>query len=306
MDVTKCKLYKIVRKRDLYKVLRINRNININSIITYSPYIAISGKKSRIIEPAYNTKLKVIQKRIQTLLKDIEVDKNIFSGIPGKSYIDNGIFHLGAKYIVALDLSKFFPSIHREKVYNFFKNDLNCSSDVSKILTDLCTINLDGQKKVPNSVFEYLRDNKIKSKNHIPTGSSISSILSYLVNYKMFEDVGKIASKYNCKMSVYVDDIVLSSENEINKNCIREIIAIIRKNGYKIQKKKLKYYNENDYKRVTGNILDKDGKKLVVPNKIKYKIIRSKNDKKIDDQKKKRKLAGYKNVIDQIKRANVQ
>ena len=36
------------------------------------------------------------------------IDENIFSGISGRSYIDNGKLHLGCKYVLALDISKFF------------------------------------------------------------------------------------------------------------------------------------------------------------------------------------------------------
>lgn len=304
MNLKTCKLYEMRRKRDLFYLLKINGESEYRGISNlYSPYIAQKSKK-RLIEPITSEKLKKVQKSIQILLKDIEFDENVFSGISGRSYIDNGMLHIGCKYVIALDISKFFPNTSREKVYKFFKNELLTSSDVAKILTDLCTIDMEKISNINKEVIEYMKENKIRYNKHIPTGSPISCILSYLVNYKMFEEITKLANKYECKTSIYVDDIVISSINKINKQLIYEIISIIRRSGYKIQKKKLKYYNNNEFKRVTGNIISKDGNELVIPNKIRYKIYKIRKDKSIDVNNKINKMRGFSQVIKQIERVN--
>lgn len=302
MDLTTCKLYGIKRKRDIRVLLKINSKKNISQICNlYKPYIANKGKK-RLIEPIDSKELKSIQKRIQILLKDIKYDENIFSGIPGKSYIDNGLYHLESKYVVALDINKFFPNISREKVYKFFKNKLMNSSDVAEILTDLCTVNLEKISNLDNNVLDYLKDNKIHQMKHIPTGSSISCIMSYLSNIDMFNEISNVAKISGCKVSIYVDDVVISSKKMINNEIINKIISIIKRNGYNIQKKKLKKYYSNEFKRVTGNIISKDGNKLVLPNKIRYRIIKLKNNKHIEKEKKILKLKGYNQLILQIQK----
>lgn len=302
MDLTTCKLYGIKRKRDIRVLLKINSKKNISQICNlYKPYIANKGKK-RLIEPIDSKELKSIQKRIQILLKDIKYDENIFSGIPGKSYIDNGLYHLESKYVVALDINKFFPNISREKVYKFFKNKLMNSSDVAEILTDLCTVNLEKISNLDNNVLDYLKDNKIYQMKHIPTGSSISCIMSYLSNIDMFNEISNVAKISGCKVSIYVDDVVISSNKMINNEIINKIISIIKRNGYNIQKKKLKKYYSNEFKRVTGNIISKDGNKLVLPNKIRYRIIKLKNNKHIEKEKKILKLKGYNQLILQIQK----
>lgn len=304
MDLTSCKLYGIKRKRDLFFLLKINDRKELKQIVNmYNPYIANKGKK-RLIEPIVSNKLKKVQKTIQILLKDIEFDENVFSGISGKSYIDNGRYHIGCKYIVALDISKFFPNTHREKVYKFFKENLLNSSDVAKILTDLCCVDVCKIKDCKQDVIQYIKDNNIKTKNHIPTGSSISCILSYLVNYDMFKKINRILEKNGYKVSIYVDDIVISSNKKINKQLIYKIIKEIRFSGYKIQKSKLKYYGDKEFKRVTGNIISKDGTKLIVPNKIRYKMLKVRKNKELTDDKAKNKLRGYNQVIKQIEDSN--
>lgn len=301
MDLTTCKLYRIQRKRDLAVLLKIENIKKIGQISnSYRPYIANETKK-RLIEPVESEELKKIQKNIQLLLKEIKYNDNVFSGVPGKSYIDNGKYHIGCKNIVALDISKFFPNINREKVYNFFKYNMENSSDVAKILTDLCTIDLRKINNLDKNVIEYINEKKIRFMNHIPTGSSISCILSYLVNYIMFDEIDTLCREYNCKTSVYVDDIVISSSEIINNNLISKVIAIIKNNGYRISKSKLKHYKTNEFKRVTGSILSKDGKKLVIPNKIKYRRIKITKNTLLSNEEKERKRNGYDNVIKQIK-----
>ncbi len=248
--------------------------------------------------------MKIIQKRIQVLLKDIKFDQNVFSGIPGKSYIDNGLYHIGCKYIVAFDISKFFPNISREKVYNFFRNKLENSSDVAKILTDLCIIDLENINNLNKDIYEYLKENKIRHSKHIPTGSSISCIMSYLANIDMFDEISRVVENSGCKISIYVDDVVVSSNKRISTQLTKKVISIIKNHGYAIQKKKLKKYYSNEFKRVTGNIISKDGEKLVLPNKIRYRIIKLKNDKTIDFDKKDAKSKGYHQLISQIKKQN--
>lgn len=301
MNLTTCKLYNIKRKRDLFSLLRVKNYKDIKEVCNlYTPYIADKGKK-RLIEPVSSIYLQKIQKRIQILLKDIYFDENIFSGISGRSYIDNGKLHLGCKYVLALDISKFFPNTNREKVYNFFKYDMGNSSDVAKILTDLCTINLKKIKYIKEEVFEYIEESKIRFYNHISTGSSISCILSYLVNYKMFDKIIELGKEYNCMVSIYVDDIVVSSKDKINQQFINKVISIIKSNGYKIQKSKLKIYDEKEFKRVTGNILSKDGTRLIIPNKIRYRLRKLKKNREMSMEVKNAKIKGYNQVIKQIK-----
>lgn len=168
MDLTASKLYGMQRKRDLVNILKTNCK-EINKIVNlYKPYIANKSKK-RLIEPVSSVELKKVQKRIQNLLKEIEYDSNVFSGISGRSYIDNGRLHLGCEYVVALDISKFFPNTSREKVYKFFKYDMRNSSDIAEILTNLCTIDLSNISDIDEEVIKYMRENKIRYKKHIPT-----------------------------------------------------------------------------------------------------------------------------------------
>lgn len=84
------------------------------------PYID-KTKKPRLIE-APQAELKIVQRRIKTLLGKIQTPDNVFSGIKGKSYPENARMHIGGRKrnLYKTDLTAFFPSISREDVYQFF------------------------------------------------------------------------------------------------------------------------------------------------------------------------------------------
>ena len=144
---------------------------------------------------------------------------------------------------------------------------------MANILTNLSTINLDLKNqntKTMSKVNEFINDANIKKRNHLITGSPLSSIMSYFANVDMFEEINKIALKYKITMTVYVDDVVFSSNHKIPYFFRKNILKIISKNSYDVSVKKCKWYNVPENKKVTGVILDKDGK-MQVPNRLMLK-----------------------------------
>ena len=145
MDVlyNKCHLHGLQSKKMLKRLLRIPSNDFFNQtflIKKFNPYLKNNGKPRLIEKP--DKQLRDIQKRIKRSLDYINVPENVFSGIKGKSYVDNAKYHVGKKYLYKIDITAFFPSISREKVYCFFKDQLKTSPDVADILTSLTTIDL--------------------------------------------------------------------------------------------------------------------------------------------------------------------
>ncbi len=100
--------------------------------------------------------LKIVQKRIKRMLGKIDIPDNVFSGVKGKSYADNALMHVGDKRrnLFKIDLTAFFPSISRDVVYTFFRDDLHCSPDVAEILTNLTTIDI--EKSQANCLADYM------------------------------------------------------------------------------------------------------------------------------------------------------
>lgn len=266
MDYNKSPLYGLSRKRDLSNLLKLKVKNKNDYNLQYKPYIEKNPKKRLIEAPKDN--IKTIQKKIKKYLDFIEYPNNVFSGIKGRSYIDNAYFHIESNYFLKMDMSKFFPNTSREKIFDFYSKKMKMSNDIASILTDLSSVDITNimSKEVNN----FINEKGIKYTNHLPSGAPISSILSYLSNIDMFNELDKLAQANNCIVTFYVDDIIFSSKNKISKSLLTKATKIINKYGQIVNNDKTKTYITNDYKKITGCII-KDNK-LYIPNKTRYKI----------------------------------
>ena len=186
-------LYKIGNKTKLAKHFGITRKelLNLCNDNLYKVYNEPkhNGTGTIVIE-APAKQLKSIQRKLNKEFKKIETPSYLFSGIKGKSFIDNALVHVQNKYILCVDIHSFYPSTDSKKVLQFYKYSL----EIAKILTELTTF--DG---------------------HLPTGAPTSVILAYFAYAKTFEDVYTKAQELNIDMSVYVDDVTFSSLKPIPK-----------------------------------------------------------------------------------------
>lgn len=286
MNFKNCELYKIKRKRDLFILLHIDENKLNEELYKYK--VCIKDKKRLLEKPS--EELKKIQRNILYKLYQLDFPQYVFSGIKGRSAFGNAIYHINCKYMLKLDMSKFFPNTHRNNIYEFFKDKLKMSSDVSSICTDIVTVNYEKEDvEIDYEVYDFLKRKKIKNTNHLPSGTPTSQILSYLANIDMFDKIIEYTKKHKLQCSIYVDDITISSPNRyITKKEESEIKRIIKKHKHNLSKEKTIRYSVNEFKKVTGFVIDPNNR-LVIPNKIKSKI---KNQtkfirkKELDEQRK--------------------
>ena len=276
--------YKLKNKKKLAAYLGCSLD-DIKYLIKNNNYRTFTTKKedkTRIVETPLAS-LKYIQKRIFNFLAKIEPPVYLHSGIKKHSHITNASQHLKKGKTFKLDIKKFFPSVTRYHVFNFFHKIMHCSVDVADILAEICTYN-----------------------GHIPTGSPHSQIMAFYAHKKMFDEIYKISKENNLIMTDYVDDIAVTGDlitNEI-KNLIR---MIIKKSGLKNKKSKERLYSEGASKKITGIII-KNGEKRI-PNKIHKEIhekfhLLNNCDDKVVQKNILRKLQGKANYADQIKKTN--
>ena len=278
-----CQLYNLKRKRDLYYLIRSTpKEVG---LILNKYKVCISEEKRLLEKPSF--KLKLLQKSILNKLYQIQFPEYVFSGIKGRSAYDNAITHLNSKCMLKLDMSKFFPNTHRDKVYNFFHKNLRMSVDVAKLCTDITTINYNAENvSIDDNVFDYMKSKHIKIRNHLPSGTPTSQILSYLANLDMFDEIVAYCKCHKLICSLYVDDITLSTNRKISFKEEKQLKGIVKKYGQKISKNKTIRYSNSDYKKITGFVISPEHK-LVVGNKtrlkIKTKLAQVKNIKEIDN-----------------------
>ena len=271
-----CPLFKLQSKRHLKRLLGIKNDSLIKQgyiASQVSPYIDVRGKP-RLIEPPSN-ELKAVQRRIKNMLGKIIVPDNVFSGVKGRSYVGNALIHTGdtRRILYKIDLTAFFPSIKRETVFRFFLEDMACSPDVSRILTDLTTIDIERANVADiDRIDWFLRSKNVSCKNHLISGAPTSQIMSFLVNHHMFEELQSVADENGAVMTVYVDDVFFSSDFWISHRFRERIKRIVKKYGYQISKEKIKLYTRLYPKLVTGVVISSKGK-AVVKNSVRKRII---------------------------------
>lgn len=288
MNYKLCPLFGLQSKKMLKRLLGMSNSKYFN--VSYFskciiPFIdKTNEKKPRLIE-APNNDLKRIQSNLLTYLKKLDVPYYVFSGIEKKSYIDNGKIHKGCRFLYKIDISKFFPSISRDKIYKFFNNNMAMSPDVANIISNICSINYKyfSNHRNFNEVQEFMRNTGIKKQAHLMTGAPISPLLSYLANIQMFDKLYEHCVSENIYMSIYVDDMVFSSKHKFNPNTIKFINSTIKKHGYKLSTKKCQYYMPYMAKKITGVIINKHGE-ISTPNSLIYKTHKRIDTYKADNQ----------------------
>lgn len=251
-DITQCALYKCNTKKKLERLLCFNSGElkSYKNIITYHQFEREkkhSIEKRLITAPGYD--LKKVQKRILYLLQKINRPDWLISGEKQKCYIDNGRAHIDCRYLLTIDIRKFYDHCKREPVYRFFTQQLKTSPDVAKILTDLTTYN-----------------------GGIPTGCPTSQMIAYYAYSDMFSEIYEIAQQYGCIFTLYVDDMTFSSQKPfLHRQLAEAVDRILRKYGHKPKYCKIKYYGSSEFKPITGTVVTPQNS-LVVPNDLQEKI----------------------------------
>ena len=251
-DITQCALYKCRTRKRLEYLLRLDRGglKMIDGIIGYHKFEIDkkhSDEKREITAP--DKTLKAIQRRILYLLQRVIRPEWLISGEKQKCYIDNGKAHLNGKYVLTIDIKKFYDNCTREPVYQFFTQKLKTSPDVAEILTNIITYN-----------------------GGIPTGCPTSQIMAFYAYSDMFSEIFDLAKQHGCKFTLYVDDMTFSSKEPFSPHQLSQMIdRVLRKYGHKPKYPKVKYYGPSDYKPITGTVVTPEHS-LAVPNGLQKTI----------------------------------
>lgn len=250
--IHQCALYKCKSKKKLESLLTIEPGDlrNIQHTIKYHSFDIDkknSAEKRRITAPERT--LKTVQKRILSLLQYIERPSWLISGEKGKCYIDNGLAHLNANYMLAIDIKKFYDNCRRNGVYRFFVGRMQTAPDAAEILTNIVTHN-----------------------NGIPTGCPTSQLIAYYAYEDMFRQISQCAESYGCIFTLYVDDMTFSSSDPFAwQKLAREVDIILRRFGHRPKYSKVKFYSKATAKPITGTIITSDHN-MDVPNPLQKKV----------------------------------
>lgn len=186
-------------------------------------------------------KHKEVLRRICFFLSKIEMPKYLFSK-KESDYKRNALYHIGNTKFILLDIDSFFPHCSFDYVKNFFAKESGLHMVKEKKDSDGNIIKYESDIADRMAKIVTVPINDTNNKRIIPQGYPTSSIVSFLSYKEMFDKINKIAEKYNCKFSTYVDDLSFSYKNGNFKPniLIEEVKDILQKYGHSLSKKKIK------------------------------------------------------------------
>lgn len=192
---------------------------------------------------------------LENILEQNIISNSTYSFVKGKSIVDHSLNHIYQKdfWLVTFDIKDFFPSIRKEAVKNIFL-DLGYSSDVSNAFSSLCCI-----------------------KNNLVQGFPTSPIISNIYLNELDLVLQEFCQSHNISYSRYADDLAFSREGEkipkkLYDKLFKLVVYTLKNYGLKLNENKIKIYDYNHPKKLTGIMLTTDG--IKVPLKIKKKILK--------------------------------
>lgn len=185
-------------------------------------------------------KLKAIQRRLNYFLQAYYLwikPNEVFGFVVNPHYLgnycniaENAKPHIGKKHLLNIDLKDFFPSISACRVKSVFTSSyFNFSEQIATALTLLTTY-----------------------EGKLPIGIPTSPIISNFVCFQLDADLKSFCETNGLRFTRYADDLTFSSDTLITNDIIFDIINLIKKNGFKINEKKLRLKSANRKQTVTG------------------------------------------------------
>lgn len=243
------KLIELCGSRVTYKLLN---DIFFNSDSYYREFQQQTAP-NKIRDIACSTReLEIIQTKFQKLLTRIELPSYLYSK-KGTSHIKNALLHRSNDYVLTIDLKDFYPHCTTKRLASSLKFHFNQEGDISFLIASLLTF-----------------------KGATPQGCTTSTLAAFWSNKSMFDEIDHYCTSRGMKFSLFVDDLTISSDLPVSKECIDGVITIIRKNSMPIKYSKIKLFKKNQPKHITGicitdhatNIDNKKLKKLFREYKI--------------------------------------
>jgi hypothetical protein len=186
----------------------------------------------------------------------------------GSNIRSNAEHHAGNEHVFSIDIVDAFPSVFRSRIRANLRKPLKFA------LRQFSGTSF--EKEEVEKLLESLVD-LVCLHDRLPQGPPTSPRILDLVCCKMDKDLWKLLSSYSTplqeyRITVWCDDITISSNSEIPERLRNTILSIMKKNGFKphVRKDKTKYFapSQGTTPVVTGIVLAPDGRITLAPNKV--------------------------------------
>lgn len=205
-------------------------------------YIPKPNGKKRLIETP-SKKLMLLQKKIafnlQAVYRGMLPDSSygfILSTADDEYPRDiyyNALKHKESEWVFNMDLKDFFHAIPAERIMKMFrKPPFHFTKNASRCLASLSTF-----------------------KGRLPMGAATSPVLSNLICLWMDRDLEALAKERGWIYTRFADDMTFSGEEQLTAEDQQEIRAVLKRNGFRVNEKKVRQQQKSDMPEITGLIL---------------------------------------------------
>lgn len=213
-----------------------------------------SDDKFRWIEEP-DDELKKIQKTLLIYLQETLIcPPYCMAGFKEQNNMKNANLHRKKREVITMDISHCFPNTKAKYISKFFAEVYGATGEVLELLTALTTYN-----------------------GYLPTGAPTSTLLLAYAHKEIFDGIYRKMKALDVDMSVYVDDITLSTHKHIGNWVIKYINKALNKHGVWLKKSKTKRFG---YKHavVTGVHIAQSGK-MSPPFKVGHSVVKALKEK---------------------------
>ena len=176
---------------------------------------------------------------LQNILERLPVSAAAHGFVKGRSIVTNAACHVGRELVVSIDLQEFFPSVSSGTVKGLFQW-MGYSEEVAGVLARLCT--------APGARWRVL-----------PQGAPSSPAITNLICWKLDRRLEGLARKFEASYTRYADDLTFSGSRELKngmKRFLPLIQAIIADEGFRINKRKVRFARKGRRQTVTGLVVN--------------------------------------------------
>ncbi|RWM22118.1 reverse transcriptase family protein [Mesorhizobium sp.] len=203
------------------------------------------------------------------VLNKVSVHKNSFAYKPGSNPKKCASVHLGASWLIKIDIHDFFESITERRVYYSF---LDCGYQplVAFELSRLCTRVFTGKPNVgPQWSTRRRHGSRVYATSelgHLPQGAPTSPMLSNMVSFELDHKLSTLANDYGFVYTRYSDDLAFSSGEKFTHKAAGEFVQnidrILKSFGHVIHQRKTTIAPPGARKVVLGLLVDGSSPRL--------------------------------------------
>ena len=248
----------VARRSDPYDEFRMRRN---------------GSRLPRVISSPTTSSRRAQSWILRRILNRVTAHSSSYAYEPRKSIRACAEQHVGARWMLKVDLHDFFHSIDETQVYSVFLS-LGYQPLVSFEMARICTRGakpafppLAKYRRIHSeTIYEQIGDYQAFALGFLPQGSPTSGVLANLVCQDMDRALAALSSEAGATFTRYADDMTFSWSDNRSRgevlSLLRSVDGVVSSHGFQLHRKKTRIVPPGARKVVLGLLVDGESPRL--------------------------------------------